>query len=147
LTRGTTTNIAYVFTTSPKIADPAPGPRPAPQLARYDRQITTPGHQPAPAPGPEDALSVLSGVLDRDGPLLSATQTRNQALSDADHLVVLHAIWTAETTPACHQWIKDLAAARRAFADRLADRQSMRIPFQDPDYGYLGPAFPAWPAA
>ena len=37
LTRGTDTNTAYVFTLSPKIADPAPGPRPAPELARYDR--------------------------------------------------------------------------------------------------------------
>ena len=30
LTRGTDANIAYVFTLSPKLADPAPGPRPAP---------------------------------------------------------------------------------------------------------------------
>jgi hypothetical protein len=57
-----------------------------------------------------------------------------------------------ELTPTADQpdapmgpWIKDLAAARRAFADRLADRQSVRIPSRDPDYGDLGPAFPAWP--
>jgi hypothetical protein len=36
LTRGTDANHAYVFTTSPKRADPVPGPRPAPELARYD---------------------------------------------------------------------------------------------------------------
>jgi AAA domain/TrwC relaxase len=108
LTRGTTINTAYVFTTSPKIADPAPGPRPAPELDRYDRRTTTPGHQPAPATGPEDALTVLAGVLDRDGQLLSATQTRRQALSDADHLAVLHAIWAAETTPARHQHYQHL---------------------------------------
>ena len=42
------------------------------------------------------------------------------------------------------QWIKDLAAGHRTFADRLADRQSQMIPSQDPDYGDLGPAFPAW---
>ncbi len=42
------------------------------------------------------------------------------------------------------QWIKDLAAAHRTFAARLADRQSQRIPAEDPDYGDLGPAFPAW---
>src|SRR5208282_2333951 len=36
LTRGTSTNTAYVFTLSPKRADPAPGPRPAPELDRYD---------------------------------------------------------------------------------------------------------------
>ena len=37
LSRGTDANLAYVFTVSPKLADPAPGPRPAPELARYDR--------------------------------------------------------------------------------------------------------------
>ena len=42
-------------------------------------------------------------MLDRDGQQHSATQTRNQALSDADHLALLHAIWAAETTPARHQ--------------------------------------------
>jgi hypothetical protein len=39
------------------------------------------------------------------------------------------------------RWIKDLAAAHRAFADRL----SLAIPSQDPDYGGLGQAFPSWP--
>jgi hypothetical protein len=42
------------------------------------------------------------------------------------------------------QWIKDLAAGRRPFADRLADRQSVKIPSEDPDCGDLGLAFPAW---
>jgi len=37
-------------------------------------------------------VAVLAGVLDRDGQQLSATQIRNQALADADHLAVLHAI-------------------------------------------------------
>jgi conjugative relaxase-like TrwC/TraI family protein len=37
LTRGTDANLAYVFTACPKRADPAPGPRPAPELARYDK--------------------------------------------------------------------------------------------------------------
>ena len=45
------------------------------------------------------------------------------------------------------QWIKDLAAQRRAFADRLAERQSLTIPAPDPDYEDLGPAFPAWTAS
>ena len=41
------------------------------------------------------------------------------------------------------QWITDLAADHRTFADRLADRQSRAIPSEDPDYSDLGPAFPA----
>jgi hypothetical protein len=40
------------------------------------------------------------------------------------------------------QWIKDLAAGHRTFAEKLADRQSQMIPSDDPDYGDLGPAFP-----
>ena len=106
LTRGTDVNTAYVFTLSPKIADPAPGPRPAPELARYDRRTTAPGGQPATRT--QEALAVLAGVLERDGQQQSATQTRQRALSDADHLALLHAIWTAETTPARDQRYRGL---------------------------------------
>jgi hypothetical protein len=111
LTRGTSTNLAYVFTVSPKRADPIPGPRPAPELDRYD-QIQTerpgiPGPATPPAP-PGDALAVLSAVLERDGQLSSATQDRHRALTDADHLAILNAIWTAETAPAREQRYRDL---------------------------------------
>ena len=114
LTRGTDTNTAYVFTLSPKLADPAPGPRPAPELARYDQHAAAPaaGPDPAAAPaGTRDALAVLSDVLERDGQQLSATQTWQQALADADHLAILHAIWTAETSPAREQRYRDLLLA------------------------------------
>jgi AAA domain len=114
LTRGTTTNLAYVFTRSPKRADPVPGPRPAPELARYDNKRAERPGVPAPpissAP-PGQALSVLAAVLDRDGQLLSATQDRHRALANADHLAILHAIWTAETTPAREQRYKDMLLA------------------------------------
>ena len=46
LTRGTDVNTAYVFTLSPKRANPVPGPRPAPELDRYDRLAATAGGQP-----------------------------------------------------------------------------------------------------
>ena len=111
LTRGTDANIAYVFTVSPKRADPVPGPRPAPELARYDqihaerRGVRAPVVRPAP---PDAALGVLADVLDRDGQQLSATQTREQALADADHLALLHAIWTAETAPARERRYRNL---------------------------------------
>ena len=106
LSRGTEVNLAYVFTRSPKAADPAPGPRPAPELARYDRRAA-PGGPAAPAAAPADPVTVLAGVLDRDGEQRSATQTRSQALADADHLAILHAIWAAETTPAREQAYRD----------------------------------------
>ena len=50
LTRGTEINLAYVFTHSPRTADPAPGPRPAPELARYDRRAAGPAARPPPPP-------------------------------------------------------------------------------------------------
>ena len=114
LTRGTDMNMAYVFTVSPKRADPVPGPRPAPELARYDHIHTERDGARAPAPQPAPpgtALGVLAGVLDRDAQQASATQTRQQALADADHLAVLHATWTAETAPARQQRYRDLLLA------------------------------------
>jgi hypothetical protein len=114
LTRGTDANHAYVFTASPKRADPAPGPRPAPELARYGKIHAERAGVPAPSTAPAapgTALTVLAAVLDRDGQQHSASQTRSQALSDADHLALLHAIWTAETTPAREQRYRNLLAA------------------------------------
>ena len=114
LTRGTDANYAYVFTLSPKLADPVPGPRPAPELARYDKILAERAGVPAPETGPAQpgtALGVLATVLDHDGQQLSATQTRSQALADADHLALLHAIWAAETTPARQQRYRDLLLA------------------------------------
>src|ERR1039457_6024408 len=101
VSRGTDANIAYVFTRSPKLADPVPSPRAAPELARYDRR--------PPHPCPQRYTDLLTSTL----PPGYCTE--------------------------------DLAAGHRTFADRLADRQSQRIPSEDPDYGDLGPAFPAWP--
>jgi hypothetical protein len=109
LTRGTDVNAAYVFTASATTADLAPGPRPAPELARYDRRATASSGPADPAVStPGEALAVLAGVLDRDAQQQSATQVRDQALADADHLALLHAIWVAETTPARDQRYHDL---------------------------------------
>ena len=126
LTRGTTINIAYVFAVAPKRADPPPA-SPAPNFDRYDRHTTSPGTQPVPATGPEDALAVLSGVLARDGQLLSATQTRNQALAGADHLAILNAIsapsgriafriarWSARARAWLRVWVADSSWPSRA---------------------------------
>jgi hypothetical protein len=112
LSRGTEMNMAYVFSVSPKLADPVPGPRPAPELARYDRLTAQqPGEPAATAARTGDALAVLAGVLDRDGQQLSASQTWRQALADADHLAILNAIWTAETSWAREQHYRDLLLA------------------------------------
>jgi hypothetical protein len=52
-----------------------------------------------------------------------------------------------EQTRELGQWIKDLVAAHRTFANRLAERQSLMIPSGDPEYGDLGQAFPPWPGS
>ena len=41
--------------------------------------------------------------------------------------------------------MKDLAAAHRTLAEKLADLQSLAIPAEDPRYGDLGQTFPPWP--
>jgi hypothetical protein len=65
LSRSAHDNTDYVFTQSPKRADIAPGPRPAPELARYDRLTVL--QEAVGYLGTDDALGVLSEVLGRDG--------------------------------------------------------------------------------
>ena len=118
LTRGTDANLAFVFTTPARVADSRPGTWPAAELDRYDRirlqrQGLTPSWQ-APREGSPDQrepIAVLADVLGRDGAELSATQTRQQNLAGADHLAVLHAIWTAETQAARYDRCRDLVMA------------------------------------
>ena len=55
------------------------------------------------------------------------------------------ALAAAEPPGGIGKWITDLAAAHRAFAEQLADRQNLTIPADDPHYGDLGQAFPPWP--
>jgi len=54
------------------------------------------------------------------------------------------ALTAGQPIPEAGQWIKDLTAGHRSFAERLADRQSQMIPSEDPGYGHLGQAFPSW---
>jgi hypothetical protein len=136
MTRGSRSNIAFVFTLSPKIADPAPGPRPAPEITRYDRLQALQAGQPAAGPPSETdttAAGVLAGVLALDGQEVSALQTLRQNLADADHLAVLNAIWVSETTPHRHQ-------RYRGSADR---RAACRVPGQHQSAGTLAVADPA----
>ena len=41
-------------------------------------------------------------------------------------------------------WIRDLAVQRQAFREKLQERQALKVPSEDPDFGDIGPAFPAW---
>jgi hypothetical protein len=101
LTRGTDNNTAYVFTIPVNLADLAPGVRPAPELGRYDRLAAHAGMPGRDDPGTTDPVSVLAQIIaERDGARQSAAQAWQQALGDADHLAVLHTMWTTETAPA-----------------------------------------------
>jgi hypothetical protein len=115
LTRGTYYNTAYVFTTSVKLADLTPGARPAPELARYDHLGTHaggPDQVDRDDPGSTRPVSVLAEIIvGRDGARQSAAQAWRQALSDADHLAVLHAMWTTETMPIREQRYRALLQA------------------------------------
>jgi hypothetical protein len=118
LTRGTDNNLVFVSTTPAKVADPAPGTRPAPELARHERnQRERDGYLPArpptspDGPDPREPIAVLADILDRDGAQLSATETSARNLANADHLAVLGAIWAAETKNAYDTRYRDLVMA------------------------------------
>ena len=104
MTRGTDANLAFVFTIPPKVSDPRPGTRAAPELERYERiRREREGFLSAqPAAGsrsldPRESIAVLADVLERDGAELSASETRRRNLAIADHLGILNTIWAAET--------------------------------------------------
>jgi len=119
MTRGTDANLAFVFTTPARSADPAPGTRHAPELDRYERirrereGLLLP--RPAgPEPGTPDSrepIAVLADVLERDGAELSATEIKRRNLASADHLAVLNAIWAAETHQARNDHYRQLVMA------------------------------------
>ena len=119
LTRGTDTNLAFVFTTPARVADPQPGTRPAPELGRYERiwrewdgvRPAQPAAAEPAVPDPREPIAVLADVLERDGAQLSASETRRRSLANADHLAVLNAIWTAETRDARTNRYRDLVMA------------------------------------
>jgi hypothetical protein len=118
LTRGTDNNLVFVSTTPARVADPAPGTRPAPELERHERNRQEregylPTQRPAPPGGadPREPIAVLADILDRNGAELSATETRQRNLANADHLAVLGAIWAAETRQARDTRYRDLVMA------------------------------------
>ena len=116
-----------------RIADPKPGPEPAPELARQERldrehagldtgQVAQAGgrHEPGMT-----AEQILAQCLDRDGQQLSATDTRAAEWSDADRLDVLGVQWQHVTRDAAQHRYE--AAVRAALTDEEA-RQVLADP-------------------
>jgi conjugative relaxase-like TrwC/TraI family protein len=109
MTRGAEANIVHVFNLG-KVADPTTGTRTAPEIARHEhreahRAGETGPHIPdlepdAPEPPARTAMSVLAGILQRDGTEEAALEAQRHELSNADHLGRLHTIWEGESSAA-----------------------------------------------
>jgi hypothetical protein len=88
MTRGTDANLAFVFTTPARPADPLPGTRPAPELDRYERirrerqglLLPWPAESGSGTPDLREPIAVLADVLNRDGAELPASETRRRNL-------------------------------------------------------------------
>jgi AAA domain/TrwC relaxase len=96
VTRGRGDNVLMVITPSPKLADPLPLSKPAPELARFrqlDRERQGHQAQRPPRGDLDEGMAVLADVLARDATDLAATEYRARARSNADHLGLLHTIW------------------------------------------------------
>jgi conjugative relaxase-like TrwC/TraI family protein len=96
VSRGTADNVMMVITPSPKLADPAPLSRPAPELNRSRKlEQERQGHLPQRSSqgNLDEGMAVLADVLARDATDLAATEYQARERSNADHLGQLHAIW------------------------------------------------------
>jgi TrwC relaxase/AAA domain len=111
LTRGRNRNTAIAVThdgvkdkdgvkvaIQPREADPRPGTRPDPELARRERMDRErDGLPPEPAEQPGDQvrepIAVLADCMDRDDAELAASQYQRRSLANADHLGILHSRW------------------------------------------------------
>src|SRR5262249_33790101 len=96
ISRGEGDNVMMVITPSPKLADPLPLSRPAPELNRFrDLEEQRQGQAPQRSPRGDldEGMAVLADVLARDATDLAATEYRELQRSNADHLGLIHAIW------------------------------------------------------
>jgi hypothetical protein len=126
MSRGREANHAYCVTDYSRAADIREGSRPAPELDRAKRlsreRAGLPPWEPARDDGRLpvlDPVTVLAGVLARDGSELSATETLQRELFRADHLGVLGGIWDDVTRRV--QAAKFENALRGALPADLAD--------------------------
>ncbi|HVB44053.1 MAG TPA: MobF family relaxase [Streptosporangiaceae bacterium] len=127
MSRGRDANYAYCITQYPRLADIREGTRPAPELDRARRLARERAGLPTPQTaggGDEmpvlDPVTVLAGVLARDGSELSATETLERELSNADHIGVLGGIWDDLTRRAQHTRFEQ--ALRDALPTELAEQ-------------------------
>ena len=103
MSRARESNTAFVATT-PETADPRPGGREAPELARFDRierQREAKAALGRPAKDTTaEAIGILAGCLERRTADDAALDLRDRELADADHLMALRVIFDNETAAA-----------------------------------------------
>ena len=102
LTRGRERNTARVITEA-RAADPGPGTRADPELARADLlRRERAGLAPAAQQEPDarEPVAVLADCLDREAAEDSATEYQRKSLVRADHLGLLHARWADQVKTA-----------------------------------------------
>jgi conjugative relaxase-like TrwC/TraI family protein len=127
MSRGRDANHAYCITEPSQAADTREGSRPAPELDRAQRLARERAGLSPGEPSHEDQqmlvldpVTILAGILARDGGELSATETFQYELSHADHLGVLGGIWDDVTRRA--QATRFEHALRRALPTDLASQ-------------------------
>ncbi|MDA8321928.1 MAG: relaxase domain-containing protein, partial [Actinomycetota bacterium] len=99
MTRGALRNDVYAYPAADQPGQDIAGQGPVadPEITR--QHVLDAERAGAVSSGPaggKDPVSLLAPVVRSGGGELSAAETRDQALSDADHLGVLHAIWTEQ---------------------------------------------------
>src|SRR5262249_57494121 len=88
ITRGTSDNVLMVITPSPKLADPLPLTRSAPELKRFsnlEEQRHGQKTQRPPQGDLDEGMAVLADVLARDATDLAAPEYRQRQLSNPHH--------------------------------------------------------------
>ena len=96
MSRGAQRNEVYAYPSAEEPAESVIGQPPAadPEVARQRRlQADRERAGVAAVAHERDPLAILAAVVRRSDVELSAAETREQAISDADHLGTLHAIW------------------------------------------------------
>jgi hypothetical protein len=120
MTRGQRNEIyAYPSAQEPAESTIGQGPAADPEIARQLKlEADRDGAVSAVAAGERDPIAILAPAVRRDDIQLSATETREHALSNADHLGSLYAIWhdrcRAEFTDRYTRAIRDSATAADA---------------------------------
>jgi hypothetical protein len=125
LTRGRDRNTAIAVTRTgvkdkdgqqvaiqPREAEPQPGTRPDPELARHERvqqeRAGLPLEPDVQAEHEREPIAVLADCMDREESEESASEYRQRALANVDHLAVVYARWADLAGEADHERYQQL---------------------------------------